>query len=145
MSRSSCYYIWMMIAVVSMALPACRDRRENILPQTSFSIFINTNEPAFFDITVPTGWMYYSWNTVDLIIYRNSMTEFTALDARSTYNIQDGCMVSVMPDNVLIEDPCSGSRWLLQDGTVVSGPAAAPLLRYENSFDSTTGILHVFN
>jgi len=135
----------LLLVVLVLLGVSCRDRRENLLPQVSFSIFINVNEPAFFDITVPTGWMYYGWNNVDLIIYRNSMTEFTAMDARSTFNVQDGCMVQVMSDNVLIEDPCSGSKWLLQDGSVVNGPAAMPLLRYENTFDSNSGILHIFN
>jgi Rieske Fe-S protein len=135
----------MLSALALVAVPGCRDRRENILPQSSFSIYININEPAFFDLTVPSGWIYYGGNTVDLIIYRNTMEEFTALDARSTHEIEEGCMVQVMEDNVIIEDPCSGSQWLLQDGSVINGPAAAPLIRYENTFNASSGVLHIFN
>jgi len=124
---------------------SCKDRRQNILPEVNFNIYINVNEPQFFDLQVPSGWIYFGGNTVDLIIYRNTTEEFTALDARSTYQIEDDCMVQVMDDNVLIEDPCSGSQWLIMDGSVVTGPAGAPLLNYETSFNSTTGILNVYN
>jgi hypothetical protein len=134
-----------LVMLVLFGLTNCRDRRQSVLPLVSFSIFLNVNEPSLFDLSVPSGWVYYSGNTVDLIIYRNSTDEFTCLDARSTYNVEDDCMVRVMDDNVVIEDPCSGSQWLIMDGSVINGPASAPLVSYDYTFDSATGELHIFN
>ena len=64
---------------------SCTDRSQ-MLTAVSFSINVNIFEPAFFDLTVPTGWVYYDGNTVDLIIYRNDLDVFSVYDARSTYN-----------------------------------------------------------
>lgn len=138
--RVFCICTWAILLSVS-----CRERRGQILPEESFSIFINVNEPSFFDLSVPSGWVYYNGNTVDLIIYRNTPEEFTALDARSTYNINEACMVEVTDDNITIEDPCSGSTWLIMDGSLQSGPATLPLVRYDTEFNPLTGELHIFN
>ncbi len=134
-----------LLLLLLLATGSCRDQRNEILPEVSFNIFLNVNEPSLFDLSVPTGWVYYNGNTVDLIIYRNSAEEFTCLDARSTFNIEDGCLVRVMDDNVVIEDPCSGSQWLIMDGSVLNGPASRPLLSYEYTFNPVTGGLNIFN
>lgn len=133
------------LVVIILLGTSCRDRRQQLLPEQSFSLFINTNEPDFFDLSVPSGWVYYNGSNVDLIIYRNNLEEFTALDARSTYQIEDNCKVEVTDDNVIIEDPCSGSTWLIMDGSVVSGPASQPLVAYSTDFNSVSGVLHIFN
>jgi Rieske Fe-S protein len=117
---------------------ACRDRN-TVLPEQNFYIQFNVNEPAFFDITVPSGWVYYNGSEVDLIIYRATMDEMIAYDARSTYDIDAQCLVTVTDDNIIIEDPCSGSQWIITDGSVITGPASLPLLTYEVSFNSSTG------
>jgi len=138
-------FLYSFVVLTLCGLTNCRDRRQSVLPLVSFSIFLNVNEPSLFDLSVPSGWVYYNGNTVDLIIHRNSTEEFTCLDARSTYSVEDDCMVRVMDDNVVIEDPCSGSQWLIMDGSVLNGPATAPLVSYDYTFDSDTGELHIFN
>jgi len=131
--------------LLSLICFGCRDRNQEQLPQQSFDIVININEPAFFDLGVPSGWVYYNGGSVKLIIYRKSTDEFLAYDARSTYNINDGCLVEVASDNIIITDPCSGSQWIITDGSVATGPATYPLLMYDTMFNSTTGQLTILN
>ncbi len=137
--------LWVAFLAVAISTPACRRDRNQVLPQENFYISVNINEPSFFDLSVPSGWVYYNGSTVDLIIYRNNLEEFTALDARSTYQPEEGCLVQVTEDNVIIEDPCSGSAWIITDGSVTSGPATLPLLKYATEFNSVTGELRIYN
>ncbi|MCC6599227.1 MAG: hypothetical protein IT223_00970 [Crocinitomicaceae bacterium] len=131
--------------LITMSGVSCRDRTQEQLPQQSFDILININEPAFFDLSVPSGWVYYTGSNVRLIIYRKSTDEFMAYDARSTYNIQGGCYVEVASDNIIINDPCSGSQWIITDGSVSQGPATYPLISYDTTFNETTGQLTIMN
>ncbi len=122
-----------------------RCRNEQLLPVLNFSYTININEPAFFDLTVITGFLYYDAGNVKLIIYRSALEEFKIYDARSTHNPSDPCICRVSEDQAFIEDPCSDSKWLLSDGSLVNGPAAQSLITYDYTFDASTGILHFFN
>ncbi len=124
--------------LIFLLVLSCRDRN-NVLQEQSFYIQFNINEPAYFDLTVPTGWIYYNGSNVDLIVYRQTPEVIVAYDARSTYNIEDNCYVEVTEDGVFAEDPCSGSKWLLYDGSVSEGPASRALLEYEVEFNSSTG------
>jgi hypothetical protein len=116
-----------------------------MLNEIAFSINVNIFEPAFFDLTVPTGWVYYDGNTVDLIIYRNDLDVFSVFDARSTHNPDNPCYVQVNSDNVTISDTCSGSKWLLSDGSLINGPANYNLLQYNADYNAVTGYLHLYN
>jgi hypothetical protein len=135
--------LWLVLLMFSVSCDRCKNQQ--LLPVLNFSYTININEPAFFDLTVVTGYLYYDAGNVKLIIYRNGLDEFTIYDARSTYNPSDPCICSVSVDRAFIEDPCSDSKWLLSDGSIVNGPAAQSLLTYDYIFDSATGVLHFYN
>jgi hypothetical protein len=136
-------YLFAVLAIV-LSTTSCRDRNEYLQP-AYFSFMVNVNEPSFFDLSVPTGWVYYNGNLVDLIIYRNDIETFHVYDARSTYNPTDPCNCEVASDNVTITDPCSGSKWLLSDGFLIEGPAQFNLLEYDYDFDYVTGNLYLFS
>lgn len=123
-----------LLALTFLLLPACRDTREGVVPYVPVNITINVNEPAFFNLTVPTGWVYVTGGSRGIIVYRKSQTEFIALERHSTYETQNNCAVVVESNNQIIKDPCSGSKWLISDGSVVEGPASRPLMTYDVSF-----------
>lgn len=120
----------------------CRKEQERI-PYVPVNFSIDLTLPAYFDLTIPTGWTYVSGGSRGIIIYRNSQNEFTAIDRHSTYNIGDYCKVEVSDDNVILVDPCSESTWLITDGSVVSGPTNLPLQQYNTQFNGN--ILYVYN
>lgn len=121
-------------ALLALGLTACRDNTSQV-PLVQVNITINVNEPSFFDIQAPTGWTYITGGSRGIIIYRNSIDEFTALDRHATYNVPSGCAVTVADDGVLLDDPCSDSQWLIVDGSVVNGPANTPLKQYNTQFN----------
>lgn len=129
-------------ALAALLLTACRDNTSEV-PLVQVDFTINVNEPAFFDLASPTGWLYSTGGSRGIIIYRNSQDEFTALDRHGTYDIQAGCAVIVADDGVILDDPCSDSQWLIVDGSVVTGPANQPLKQYRTTFSNP--YLRVYN
>lgn len=135
-----------LVLILMISIGGCdRCNRNQLLPEVSFAFTINVNEPAYFDLSVATGFLYFDGGTVKLILYRINQEEFNVYDARSTYNPDDPCICVVEDNHVFIEDPCGDSKWLLTDGTIVSGSAAQNLLQYNYTFDSATGVLYFYN
>jgi hypothetical protein len=121
----------------------CRDRNTNRVPDVPVNIAINIYQPDFFNLTVPSGWVYITGGSRGIIVYRKSTNEFVALERHSPYEPQDNCAVVVNEDNVIVSDPCSDSQWLITDGTIVQGPTAFALETYRTSFSDP--ILYITN
>ncbi len=121
----------------------CRDRNTNRVPDVPVNIAINIYQPDFFNLTVPSGWVYITGGSRGIIVYRKSTTEFIALERHSPFQAQDNCAVVVNEDNVIVSDPCSDSQWLITDGTIVQGPTAFALETYQTSFSDP--ILYITN
>lgn len=132
----------LLCAFAALALTACRDTGSQI-PLVAVDFTININEPQYFDLNVATGWVYITGGSRGIVIYRNSFDEFTAMDRHVPYNVQNGCAVTVADDNVLLDDPCSESQWLIIDGTLVTGPAQASLKTYRTSWANP--FLRIYN
>jgi len=114
-------------------LLSCR-RDNGQVPLVPVNMQININQPDFFNLSVVTGWVYVTGGSRGIIVYRKSQTEFIALERNSSYNPAQGCAVTVNADGIIISDPCSDSQWLITDGSVMQGPASAPLQIYNTSF-----------
>jgi hypothetical protein len=121
----------------------CRDRNTNRVPDVPVNIAINIYQPDFFNLTVPSGWVYITGGSRGIIVYRKSTTEFVALERHSPFQPEDNCAVVVNEDNVLVSDPCSDSQWLITDGTIVQGPTAFTLRTYQATFSDP--ILYITN
>ena len=121
----------------------CRNRDINRVPEVPVNIAINIYQPDFFNLTVPSGWVYITGGSRGIIVYRKSTTEFVALERHSPFQPEDNCAVVVNEDNVIVTDPCSDSQWLITDGTIVQGPTAMALETYRTSFSDP--ILYITN
>lgn len=132
---------FLFIAVV-LVVVACRDRQSQI-PVVAVNFSININEPQFFDLSVPTGYAYVIGGSQGIIVYRINETDFVALERHSPVNPENDCQVVVAEDGVIVEDPCSNARWLINDGSVVDGDNSFALRTYETSFNNP--ILYIFN
>ncbi len=126
-------------------LASCKGCNEDnsVVPLVSVDFSININQASFFELTNITGWVYVSGGSRGIIIYRNNIDQFTAFDRHSPYNVDEGCRVSVLEDNITIKDECSESTWLILDGSLISGPAVQPLKQYSTQFNGS--ILRIRN
>ena len=133
---------FLLLALVLIA-SGCRDRNTNRVPDVPVNIAINIYQPDFFNLTVPSGWVYITGGSRGIIVFRTSNNEFVALERHSPYQPEDNCAVVVDDDNVLVSDPCSDSQWLISDGTIVQGPTTFALETYQASFQDP--ILYITN
>lgn len=129
--------------LLTLAASGCRDRSISLVPNVPVNISINISLPDFFNLSVPTGWVYITGGSRGIIVYRKSESEFIAIERHSTYQAEDNCAIVVMADGIILDDPCSESQWLITDGTIVNGPANMPLVTYDTSFSNQ--IVHITN
>ena len=90
-----------------------------------------TTEPAFNDISYIGGWTYMNAGSRGIILFRVSKDQIMAYDRHTPFNPGQACaIVSVLPNNVLAEDSCSGTQYSLYDGYPQNGPGELPLKQY---------------
>lgn len=130
------------ILITCLVFPSCRKDQSRI-PFVPVDFTINLNEPQWFNLTSITGWEYVTGGSRGIVIYRHTLDEFVAYDRHSTYNVGEGCRVSVEDDNITLADECSESEWLIIDGSVLQGPATVPLQAYNTTFNDP--FLRIYN
>ena len=127
-----------------VVLVGCKKEERGGVPLTPVDISINVNNPSYADLQVPGGWLYLTGGSMGLIVYRTNMESFVAMDRHCTYNPAQLCRVFVDESQLIAQDTlCCQSKFLITDGTVVQGPAAINLQRYNTTFNGTT--LRIFN
>ncbi len=130
--------------LVGVAITGCKREERGGVPISPVDISINVNNPAYADLAVPGGWLYLSGGSLGILVYRSTPETFVALDRHCPYRTADLCRVSVDESELIARDTtCCGSAFLITDGSVVEGPAALNLQRYNTSFNGTT--LRIYN
>lgn len=133
----------LLTAIGIFSFSSC-ERTNYGIPLVTVNEIIYVNNPQNIDISVAGGWIYYPAGSRGLIIYRYSNDEFRAYERHSPYQPDVECdPVYVDNSDIIVQDPCSDSEWVLVDGSVVKGPASLPLKQYQTTFDGSA--LYVYN
>ena len=126
-----------------LVITGCRDNN-NAIPLVAVDREINLTLPSYSALSVPGGWAYLTGGSKGIIVYNKGNNEFAAYDRHSPYNVDEECTVSVdSTNNIQIIDPCSGSIFSLQTGSVTQGPAVLPLKQYNTYLSGS--ILRIYN
>jgi nitrite reductase/ring-hydroxylating ferredoxin subunit len=106
---------------------------------------VNLSLPSNINLNAIGGYIYIASSGVrGIIVYRKSATEFVALDRNCTYDPKAACATVVVDNtNFFAEDTCCHSKFQINNGQVVNGPAALPLKEYPTEFDGN--IVHIYN
>lgn len=126
-----------------LTIIGCKKDANNVVPNVYVDIYLSHSDPAFSPINAPGGWIYLSGGVKGIVVYRKSQTEFMAYDRECTYKVSEGNQVAVDNSNLIAVDSKCGSKFLLTDGSVNTGPASVPLKHYQTADDGTQ--LHIFN
>jgi nitrite reductase/ring-hydroxylating ferredoxin subunit len=127
-----------------LLIGGCKKDENSNIPLVTVNFYINVNNPAYNNVSVPGGWMYLNGGSRGIILYRASNDLFKAYDRHCTYNSTSSCaLVSVDASNITGTDDCCGSKFLIVDGSVTQSPASLPLKQYQTSFDGS--VLHIHN
>jgi nitrite reductase/ring-hydroxylating ferredoxin subunit len=123
--------------IISFLLFACKRNSDEYIPNVPVNITIYPSNPQYFKLTTVGGWMYISGGVRGIIVYRNSINDFSAYDRNCSYQPQNACStVNVdSSNNIYAFCPCCSSQFVLTDGSVAKGPANFPLKSYRTFFD----------
>ena len=130
------------ILLIALVLLGCEIEVDNF-PQVDVNLNLYINNPEFFNIETPGGWIYLNGGVAGILLYRKNLDEFIAYDRASTYDPIADCAITVDSDNIILKDPCSESQFLITDGSVMQGPANQALKRYNTNFYGNN--LSIFN
>lgn len=135
-------------------ITSCND--DDVPPiQTGYvNITIYPNSTEYIDLNSSGGYAYINANEPSrgILVYRVTFDEFKAFERTPTY-MPDSCCIwtpekicsKVLVDEtgLFVVDTCSGSKWLILDGSVQNGPAKYSLYTYQTNYDGTT--LRIYN
>lgn len=122
---------------------SCKDKN-NQIPDTLVDFYININDPQYSDLQAVGNSIYVYGGIAGIVIYRESVDNFVAMDRCCSYQPDNRCAVAIDSTNTfLLVCPCCGSEFIINNGSVNKAPAAAPLKAYRTSFSDD--VLHVFN
>lgn len=105
----------------------------DVIPSVPVNFRIPTTDPRIIALNVQGGAVFVSGvGVAGIIIYRGA-SGYVAYDRCSSYQPEKLCAV-VADDNIFtVVDPCSGSKFLLSDGSPAKAPATRSLRSYSVS------------
>jgi hypothetical protein len=147
--------IFFITGLLLTSTEGCKNN-ENTLPLAPVNITIDPNSTIYQPLNIETGWMYLGEAQMveppsrGLIVYRLTTNEFMAFERTPPYK-PDSCCTStgkgcskLVVDSYypFIMDTCTGSKYLILDGSVVSSPSNMPLGTYYTEYDGNLLYIH---
>ncbi len=119
-----------------LSYQSCNEKQHPFVPHEYVNLRLNISSTEYVELNSPGGWVYLTGGYRGILVYRISSDEFVAYDRGCPYDPYEDCARIEMEEGGLTTiDKCCGSRFLIIDGSVLDGPAQAPLKRYRTSFD----------
>jgi nitrite reductase/ring-hydroxylating ferredoxin subunit len=88
--------------------------------------------PKYSALNSPGGYAIVNgYGVSGLILYNSQTRGIVAYDRCSSYQPEKKCAVTIDASGFTVTDPCSGSKFSLEDGTPVKAPATKSLRSYQ--------------
>ena len=126
------------------AISAC-GKQGNVVPNVSVNFQLQLNDPKYSPLRSVGSAVAIDGYGVAGVIVANTVNGYVAYDRCSAYEPEKRCAVTISDSNLTVTDPCSGSKWLLQDGTPNKAPAVRSLKAYNVYIDASRNYLTVSN
>jgi hypothetical protein len=138
----------MAIITLCLFVISCEKDNGGRLPLPPMNLTIDPNSTIYQEINVVGGWMYLGvedgadYPSRGVIVYRLSTDQFMAYERTPPFKPDSCCNVnktvctSLLVDNYFpfVMDTCTGSKYLILDGSVVSGPSNMSLSMYVTEY-----------
>lgn len=135
------------ITVITLSLFISCDKESNDrLPLPPVDLSINPNSTIYQEINVAGGWVYLDQNdgalppSRGIIVYRLSEDQFLAFERTPPFKPDSCCnaaktiCTALIVDYPYILDTCTSSKYLILDGSPVSGPSSISLGMYVTEY-----------
>jgi len=146
MNQKTLYTIGILSILIafSFANSSCKkDEKSSSISQVPVDFYLYLNEPSNVALNAIGGWMYVNAGTKGVLIYRQSTTGFTALERNCPYDPNEDCSLIEVYSGISAIDSCCKSQFSIYDGSIINGPAAQSLYRYNSVLNGN--VLHVYD
>ena len=134
------------VLLLNLFLFSSCDENKNPIPTVYVDIYIDLNDPLYYDLQSVGGYVYITGGVNGILIYRSSADDFNAYDRTCPYDPDIGrVVVDDASLNAVDSVGCKSEFSLLLDGAVSQGPAQFPLKAYTCNYDMNAQILHIKN
>jgi nitrite reductase/ring-hydroxylating ferredoxin subunit len=114
-----------------VGLAGCGKDDGSYIPSVSVNFQAPLNTPSLSKLNSPGGSVTVNgYGVAGLIIYRTGAGTYVAYDRCSSYQPEKRCAITIDDTGLTATDPCSGSKFLLSDGSPVKAPATRSLKAY---------------
>jgi hypothetical protein len=127
-----------------LALSAC-GKQGNVVPHVAVNFQLQLKDPKYSPLRSVGSAVVVDGRGVVGVIVANTVNGYVAYDRCSAYEPEKRCVVTIDDNKLLVTDPCSGAKWLLQDGTPNKAPAVRSLKAYNVYIDASRNYLTVSN
>jgi nitrite reductase/ring-hydroxylating ferredoxin subunit len=120
--------VWIITAICFISCGKTGD----VVPGVAVNFTISRFDPSMAALTAPGGYVTISgYGVAGIIIYHRPDGTYTAYDRCSSYQPEKRCAVTIDDTGLNVTDPCSGSKFSLNDGSPVKAPAIRSLRVYQ--------------
>ncbi len=141
--NKSCKYIIVLIITI-IIFGSCKKDETEYVPNVYVNFQIDPNSTMYLGLNQVGGWVYITGGVKGIIIYKIDNQAFMAYDRACPHDpeITDAAVEVESSGLTMIDNYC-GSRFIITDGSVVSGPSKYGLKQYKTFYDGN--YLHVSN
>ena len=137
---------FLMITIVILCLSGCDKDDGGRLPLPPLDITIDPNSTMYSEINVVGGWMYLNESdgvespSRGVIVYRLSTDQFMAFERTPPFKPDSCCNVAqtictaLVVDYPYVIDTCTDCKYIILDGSAISGPSSMPLSQYVTEY-----------
>lgn len=118
-------------AVLLLFLAGC-GKSSNQVPDVAVNFTLPLTDPRLLNLSSSgKGVVINGYGVAGLILYRTvAGNRYVAYDRCSTVNPENKCAVTLDDGAFTATDPCSGAKFLLEDGSPAKAPATRSLKQY---------------
>ena len=103
----------------------------DVVPSVPVNFQASLTDPRLAPLNASGGYVVITgYGVAGLILYRRPDRTYAAYDRCSSYQPEKHCAVNVDESGFTATDPCSGSKFSLNDGGPVKAPATKSLRSY---------------
>ncbi len=132
------------VVLLLCCFSSCKKDEKEYIPNVYVNFQIDPNSTMYLGLNQVGGWSYLTGGVSGIVVYRESQEVFKAYDRACPYDYDvEGSLVEMDPSGLTLIDSLCGSRYIITDGSVLSGPTSRGLKAYRTSYDGR--LLFVYN
>ncbi|MCX6247015.1 MAG: hypothetical protein NTW10_04725 [Bacteroidetes bacterium] len=126
-------------------LPQCKkEKQQNDIPVIAVNIALDPNSTEYLRLNTVTGWEYLTGGYRGIIVYRATPNGFMAYERACPYDWdKTSSRMVVDSSGMTTYCPSCTSKFILTDGSPISGPSPYPMKQYRTTYNGS--ILYIYN